>query len=390
MKAVITGDWHLESGYHLGDVDLALGNTRLADAARVLGQIAEEECDVLIFLGDAARTATPKPSAYRVAQDALRAAKAKAVLLIVGNHDYTGEANTCVHVMAEGLSRCRVYTEPKLTVPAGLQVGLLPWSPPSRLFAAAPHDPRRMHQLAADALVGIARGLAAKVDPAKPSLLVGHWLLAGGRLQTGSDVMEAAEPLLPVAELEQGPWDVILFGHNHSHQAVGDRSWHVGPPMRGGFGEQDLATGYMVVEWSAFGDGEVASPDVRFVETADRRLLTVDVDVAAFLGRGEVEWGEDLDGAVVRLRVACTDAEAHQLHADGQRLLRELVGHAREAGAVKVIGPQVVVERQERERRSDLTVEVDPSRAFGAWLSQREIDANLKPVVEAEARRIMA
>ena len=378
MKAILYGDLHLESGAHLGDADPDLGNTRLADARRALSAIAQEEADVLIFLGDAARTATPKPTAYRIAQDALREAKAGAVVLLVGNHDFTGERSTCVHVIAEGLPRCRVFGEPQLTKPAGLQLGVLPWTPSSRLFAAAPHDLRRVHQLAAESLVAITRGMASQLDPAKPSLLVGHWLLSGGQLQTGASVIEAREPVLPAAELELQGWDAIVFGHNHRHQRAGERSWHCGPPLRGGFGEAEIETGYMVVEWD-----EAGRAHSRFMPIEDRRLLTVDLE--------GLSWrppAEDVRDAIVRVRVNCTEREAEEMRSTGA--VDALVRHLREAGAAKIVGPQWNIERAARERRSDLTVDVDPKRALTTWLDAQEIGADLRPLVESEAGRLMA
>lgn len=376
-------DLHLESGFHLGEVDIELGNSRMRDAERILDQIVSEDCDLLVFAGDMARTALPKPPAYNLLQKALRRSKADRIAFLMGNHDFGQELACCLDVVAGVVPRSRVFTAPKLTDAGGIQLGVLPWTPPSRLFAAAPHDPRRMNQIATDALLAVVRGMAAKIDPTRPSLLVGHWLLGGGKLQTGSEVVEAREPILPVEDLETGPWDCCLFAHNHVHQQIGHRSWHIGPPMVGGFGEQDLEPGYMVVEWPG--------PDVRFVPTHDRRLLTVDVEAgtAAEMIKGTIATRgtlADLNGAVVRVRVRASEDEAARLQTSGD--LREFVALLRAAGAVKVVGPQLIVERAERERRTDLSVEVEPVRALGPWLDQRGVDAGLRPLVEAEFGRV--
>ena len=378
MKAVLTGDWHLEAGWHLGNADPELGSTRMADARRILTEITAEEADVLVFLGDMARTATPKPTAYRIAQDALRAAAAPNVLMLVGNHDYTGEATSCVHVTAKALRRAKVADGPLLTTPAGLQIGVLPWTPPARMFDAAPHDPGEMNRLVAKGLVEVAQGLAAKLDRSKPSLLVGHWLLAGGDLQTGVSVIEAGEPLVDAALLEAQGWDAVIFGHNHRHQQVGDRCFHCGPPLRGGFSEQDLDAGYMVVEWD---DG---GADVRFVATDDRPLVTLDLD-----GLPPYAIDAELADAVVRVRITCDEAQAEALHVDSGRALLGFVDELIEAGAFKIVGPQVVVERPER-KRSQLTVEAEPERALAEWLDQQGINGSLGARVQAEAQRLWA
>lgn len=398
MKVIVTGDWHLESGQHLGDADPEVGNTRLRDAERVLTAICQEPCDVLVFLGDLARTATPGPTAYAIARRALESAVADHIVMLVGNHDFTGEKATCVDVVGGG-TRAIVCSEPRLidvptdkvenlellgSATSGIQIGVVPWTPPSRLFAAAPHDPRAMNTLAGDALTQVALGLSAGLD-GRPSLLVGHWLLAGGALQQGADVIQAREPLLSATALEAQGWDAIAFGHNHRHQLVGENSWHVGPPMRGGFGEESIETGYMLFEWEEEWEARPPSPKATFVPVHDRPIWTLDVDPEL-----PDAWSPaapaDPAGSIVRVRLSCTEEELAWLQADNA--LEHVVAQLREAGAVKVVGPQITVDRAERARRSDMTVDTDPFAALGVYLDQND-PAN-RDLVEREARRIMS
>lgn len=250
MKVLAFGDLHLEAGGSLGHVHPELGNTRLADARRILGKISEVECDVLIFLGDLGRTPKPGPVAYSIAREAFQKSPADDIVLLHGNHDHGGEVYSCLNVLADGLDGAHVVTTPELLHFGDLQVGCLPWAPPNRLFDKAPHQPRKMSRLVAERLVDVARGLGQQIDPARPSILIGHWLVAGEKLAGGLSVMETREPLVQATDLEaSGPWDRILFGHNHLRQRISDNVWSVGPPMRGGFGEEDAPTGYAMVEW---------------------------------------------------------------------------------------------------------------------------------------------
>jgi DNA repair exonuclease SbcCD nuclease subunit len=253
MKAVLFGDLHLESGTHLGHADIELGNTRIADAKRILGKISEVDADVMLFLGDVAQGPKPGPVAYAVAREAMKASPAHSTILLHGNHDHAGERYTCLDELAEGVTGdlVKVMTMPELLqLPNGLQVGCLPWAPPNRLFAEAPHDPRGISRLVAEKLIDIARGMGAKLDPDRPSILIGHWLIAGEALASGMSVMETREPLPQAQDLEaSGPWDAIVFGHNHRPQQIGPKTWSCGPPMRGGFGEEDIETGFMTIEW---------------------------------------------------------------------------------------------------------------------------------------------
>lgn len=250
IRAATFCDLHLEAGGSMGYADPELGNTRMADARRILGKISECECDVLLFLGDLARGPRPGPVAYAIAREALRNSPAKRIVLLHGNHDHGGEAYSCLDVLAEGLPNAEVVTTPKLLDIEGIQIGCLPWAPPNRLFDKAPHDPRKMSRLVAERLVDIARGLGQQLDPERPSLLVLHWLIAGQKLAGGLSVMETREPLVQAADLEaSASWDLVLGAHNHLRQQVADHTYCIGPPMRGGFGEQDAPCGFAVASW---------------------------------------------------------------------------------------------------------------------------------------------
>ena len=250
MRVLLTADWHLEAGQSLGHVDTELGSTRLADARRILTKISEVECDVLLFLGDLARGPRPGPVAYSIAAEAFSRSPAHEIILLQGNHDFGGERYSCLDVLADGLPNARVVTAPELLDLHGVQIGCLPWTPPNKLFDKAPHRPQRISRLVAERLVDIARGLGQQLDPARPSLLILHWLIAGQKLAGGLSVMETREPLVQAADLEaSGSWDLVLAGHNHRRQKVSDNSWAVGPPMRGGFGEEGAPCGFGVVSW---------------------------------------------------------------------------------------------------------------------------------------------
>jgi exonuclease SbcC len=382
----------LESGSHLGVPDPDVGSSRLADARRVLGEIVAEPADVLIFMGDLGRTATPRPTAYSIAQRALREAKASTRILIRGNHDYTGERASCLHVVAEGVPGAQVFDSPALIEVDELQIGVIPWASPSRMFSQAPHNPRALHREVSEALINVAYGLGKRLDPERPALLVGHWMVAGSELPTGGSVLETNEPLISALDLEAtGSWDAIAFGHNHQAGKLSDRTWSVGPPLRTGFGEADAPTGYLVVEW------DLGEPYVRHVPTKDRQLVNVALDGAKALETGEnsgrlvlEDYGfVGVKDAIVRIRIDCDEEEARALNADGQRILRALVERLRKDGAAKIIGPSMNV-RKVRRSRSDLTVETDPLTALDGYLDGQQVDERLRPRVKKEAKGVMS
>jgi exonuclease SbcC len=357
----------------LGHADPELGSTRLADARRILERVCAEECDVFIFLGDLAKNARPGPTAYSIAREALAESRADRFIMVHGNHDHAPGRFSCLDVLSRTLPKAHVYRKPGVLDLGIVQLGVLPWTPISGLFEKAPHEPKRLSQLAAEALCDVARGLGSQLDPDRPAILVGHWLIAGEELASGVSVMETQEPIPLAGELEaSGPWDAVIFGHNHQHQQVADHTWSCGPPMRGGFGEETVLTGYMRAE----ADATTRKVKVKHVPVNDRPMLTIDpLDGVP---------SRSFKGAIVRLKAEVSEAEAERVNAVAPSLIAELEAR----GAHKVIGPQLTVKR-DRRVRSDLTSEVDPATALDSYLEANGVEEALRPAVREEAHRIM-
>ncbi len=388
MRVALFSDLHLDDGAVLGEPDAAWGSTRTRDGLRALEQIAAVECDTLVFVGDVARGPAPRPIIMRALHDALARSPATEIVLVDGNHDHAaGEAHNVLDVVAQGIDRARVSHTPELIVTAaGLQIGTLPWTPPQRIYGARATSSEANHAVAA-MLVELAQGLAAKLDDQRPSLLLAHWMLAGSNLASGADLMQVSEPIIRVDDLEgSGPWGAIVAGHNHLRQQLGERTWVCGPPFRHGFGEAGLPVGYLLVDY----DG--TTPTVQPVDLPDRDLVVVIVDVPAFLDGGALDLPDDLDGAVVKVIVECTEQDAQRLAADDGHLHGELIDACYLAGASKVVYPPPVVTRTERSR-SDLTVESDPVAALEEWARREEglqAHPELLEAVLEHGRRIIA
>ena len=411
MRVVVFSDLHLEAGSALGSADPEYGNTRMRDAAGVLADIhqASEGADAVIFAGDFARTPRPGPLAYAMICEALEGVPQ--FVAVRGNHDYTPEA-WMGQAVAAALGGHAV-DRPKLLRLGSLQVGVIPWSPPTRMFEARPNDPAELHKLVQDAIADIAVGLAEQVDPSLPSLLVLHWLVAGpGDLP---EVMRSAEPVIDVARLEAGPWNVILAGHWHRHGQPGPRTWWIGPPLRSSFGEADLEPGWMEVRWPALDalgavEEELGMPpmlaQVCHEPVEDRPLVTLDLtEYSGTFTQGELaspelepQWNitatdalanfeglpESWEGAIVKITYSCRPEQAAESARNAERIIDEL--HA--AGALKVIGPAVTIVNPERELRSELTAEADSLTALDEWMASAEVPVDLHDDVRSLAREI--
>ena len=379
-RVVIFGDPHLDSGYNLGDPDEAWGNSRLLDARAVLAHICSTPCDLLVFLGDLAANPAPGPAALSVMQEALSQSPANAIALVMGNHDHNGLARSCLDVVAAGLPQdTHVFHHAELVTLAGVQVGALPWAPPQRFFADA-DSTTAGNQRVADALEDLSRGLAMQLNPDLPSLLGVHWFLTGSQMASGAAVMSHNDPLLSVAEVEaSGPWGLVVGGHNHKAQQVGERSWVCGSPMRDSFGEEDLDPGFLVVDFDA--DGVRVERKV----TPDRPLRTIRLEPEPLIAGDDPDLSA-VDGAVVRLVGQSTEAQARKLVAADTNA--RLIDACVMAGAVKIVGPRWDVKR-ERRARSDLSVDSNPKTALAWWLYDQDLAPSLRDAVLDEAHRIM-
>lgn len=416
-------DLHLEAGSQLGAPDLEYGNTRMRDAEKALQTIAEaaDGADVLIFAGDLTKGPRPGPLAYRIFMRAFEHLEETPGLLLVGNHDYLAEGTTSLHVVGpkfgRGLLGEGAVAKPEVKRIGDLQVACLPWTSPGRLFEQAPDDPAMLHRLVSDKLHDVAVGLAEQLDPSKPSLLVAHWYASGPGFQI-PDVMRGGEVVLDAARLEALGFDVCLFGHWHGkpdEMRIGPRSWYIGAPMRGGFGEEDIQPGFVEVEWPDYGSsgaeiegklerGEIPMaeigaasdaaeeewPQVRHVPLEDRKLITLDLDPSALAMEGGdgIVWkgrAPEFADAIVRLRYTCTPAQATAMAKAAESVVKQL----HEVRVLKVIGPLVTILAAEREARTDLAVDADPLAALREWLMQEAVPEEMQPEVLRLAKELI-
>jgi predicted MPP superfamily phosphohydrolase len=386
MRLFVISDLHIDAGQNVYGLD------RLKDAEKILEAACTSEeakgADVLLFLGDLARTAAPEPPTYRVAQKAFGHFSDRPSFFLLGNHDHlAGSAERNLDVVAAAVG-ATVADKPKVVQLEGVGLAFLPWVPPINLFGKSGGSAQAMHMEVAERLHQVARGLLTKLDASKPRILLTHWLIGGEKLASGQSVITANEPLLDANELEQMGYDLVLAGHNHVPQQLSEKVWSVGPPMRGGFGEANVPVGFLTVAIHEDGTQDVI---VTHHPSDDRALLTFDLDPEKSIAADTPELAsgahvplQQVQGAIVRIRYVCRPDQQQQLAHITAVFSQTLL----EKGAHRVLAPQVTVDRVRKERER-LEVDVDPQAALSRFMAVQGIDGALAAATKREAASIL-
>lgn len=351
----------------LADVHLGVGSEygarpgdRLADQERVLNQVADlvqdENVDHLLVAGDLFHRPKPTPAELLVAQRFLRRMKV-GVTIIPGNHDYAAASDPVVLGLFADKT-VAVHTTPCVDqIDQHVALAVLPWSPPSRVYANMDEDRIDAGQSVADLLAEVAAGLRAQITDG-PAVLCLHWSVSGAVSSTGALADDFREPVLSASALEAQGWDAIVCGHIHKPQWIGTGpGFYCGSPNVCDFGESGHEHGVWILD--------VDAPDstcATFVKLTDRPFVTIDDLDAPYSAA-------DLDGAVVRVRYTATPEEAREIDHD---VIRQM---ALGAGAHKVYAIQPTIVQADRARSAAVTDETGPTEAVDAYIASRELDS---------------
>lgn len=364
------------------------GPSRLLDwrrtAKALLDAATEWQVQVAVFPGDLWQTNRPSPAAVLEVAALFREFEARGVRVVAcqGNHDAAGPGQAGPIALLGAIGGPHwALTEPGVVDAAGVQIAVLPWTRPSALLLAdGSAEPAAVAQAVSEALVAIARGLAAQVDPGRPAVLVGHWALSGARA-SGGQALPATEPVLPVHELAALPFRAVAMGHIHRPQVLWEQPLvaHTGALERQDFGEEHDERKALIFDTD--------TGAYEWVELPARPLLTL---------RGDLEyasepplWYEELAAEAVEH----PDAIVRVVYRASEDIAR-LVDHDRIRQAVSAchhlagIYPEIV--RSERVRAAGLTETTDPLQALRTWLSMRpELAPETRERVFVAARALM-
>lgn len=372
-RILCIGDLHLGTSPDFGRAPYG-PESRLADQQivwqRACDTAIEQDCDLVLFTGDAFHRRRPTPSeilAFRAGPVDLER-HGIPVIAIDGNHDVTTpELPSALSIFdGEGI---RVSRTPEVIDVAGVSVATLPWTPAARLIAARGGGDRdEANQDVAQILLDIARQLRAECPAGKPAILMGHWAVSGAALPAGMATDELREPVIPADELNQMGWDAIALGHIHRRQTIGrPATFYVGSPAVVDWGEAGQPHGVTIV------DLDRSDAITSFVEIDDRPFVTLDADLSddpvvyEEMLRGDWSHADLVSDAVVRFRYRATREQAARV--DNREIAQALL----DAGAWRVfVQPEIA--RQDRARVEGLDDNLTPQRALDLWLDVQALD----------------
>jgi exonuclease SbcD len=385
MRLLCAGDVHLGASPDFGTAAYGPGS-RLGDQAKVLERIArvavDEDCDHVLFAGDAFHRRRPTPSEIVVWRDFLDLLLLD-VIAVDGNHDVVSAELASALETTRPESSYEVSRRPQTFTLFGgaerVNVATLPWTPPARLVASRNGGSRdALNDEVAMLLIETARDLRAQIDG--PAILLAHWSVEGASTPSGVPTVAFREPVLPLADLEALGFDAVVLGHIHrpqvlspgqlapdvngSHMASGHPIFYVGSPCVVDFGEADSAHGVWILDtedWSA-----------RFVPVEDRPFVTLD-----WLDIKHMQEPPDVTDAVVRVRYTATPEQAWRIdHAAIRQALLD-------AGAHKVYGIIPDIVRSDRARVSGVDETIEPLESLRAWSSSQSIASDVAGELEA-------
>ena len=298
IKFLHVADTHI-GVENYGRLDSGTGlHTRLQDFIKSLRfafeQALSEEVDLAIFAGDAYRSCDPMPTYQREFASLIRMLSARdiPVVMITGNHDSPvafGKASSLDIFGTLGTEGVYIAADDRLTTirtkSGPIQIACLPWLHRSRLLAKGPYQNLSQEEIVEqlqDLGAAIIDGLAARVDPEIPSVLVGHLAAADATL-SGSEqtAIIGRDPVFLTSTLTNPAFDYVALGHIHKYQ---DLNTNASPPVvysgsieRIDFGEEKETKG--VVMATIEGEGKDRVTEYEFVRTPARPFCTVTVEV---------------------------------------------------------------------------------------------------------------
>lgn len=288
MRILHTSDWHIGRTFH--------GHATL-DALRgvleaLVGQVRDNDVDVVIVAGDVFDSATPAAGCYTLLSDTLRALADTGAQVVVtsGNHDSAARLGFQAGLLRDGI---HVLTDPHavgtpITVTDAhgpVHIYGIPYLEPALLRHEWPRA--RTHAGALAHAMDLVR--ADLAERGGRSVAIAHCFAAGVEAtpQLERDIQQGGLDVVPLATFEGV--DYMALGHIHGRQTLAPAVRYAGAPLHYTFGEGDKPRGGWLVELD-----ETGFASAQWLELpVPRRLVTLRASLDELLGDERFTAAED-------------------------------------------------------------------------------------------------
>ncbi|MBD2088957.1 exonuclease subunit SbcD [Microcoleus sp. FACHB-1515] len=381
IKILHLSDIHLGSGFSHGRINPETGwNTRLEDFIDALSlcidRAISEAVDLVLFGGDAFPDATPAPYIQQAfARQFRRLVDAEIpTVLLVGNHDQhsqgQGGASLCIYrtlgvpgvIVGDRLDTHKISTRS-----GEIQIITLPWLTKSTLLTRPETENlslAQVNELLIDRLRIALEGEVRQLDPALPTVLLGHLMTDTARFGAERFLAAGKGFTVPMALLTRSNFDYVALGHVHRHQILCEQPYVVYPGSieRVDFSEEAEEKGFVLVKVDR------GQTELEFCPIPTRQFRTLRIDVSkaddpqAALVAGLL--AESIEDAVIRL---IYQVRADQLPQMDNTVLHELLA----AAHTYTIHPELVSQLA-RPRLPELSSSnIEPMEALSAYLTHQ-------------------
>ena len=299
MRFLHTGDWHVGKTLR--------GRSRADEHRAVLAEIADiaddREVDAVLVAGDLFDTAAPGPESEEIVyKTLLRLSRARAVVVIAGNHDNPNRFNAVKPLFELG----NVIALPRVAKPEDdgvveleneggerARVVLLPFVSQRGIVRAEQLMSQDADEHAgkyAERLAEVLRNLCAEADPSAVNLVLAHAMVHGGTMGGGERSAHTVFQYSIPTSAFPADYHYVALGHLHRAQelAGGCPIHYSGSPLQLDFGETEDAKSVNIVEAAP---GQPASVE-QVSLSAGRRLRAVSGSLATLAELAETV-GED-------------------------------------------------------------------------------------------------
>ena len=378
MKIAHTGDIHLGLGYP-GPTP----QSRFDDIVRIMkwsqDEIIEQECDLVLFAGDAFKDSKVMLDRAAIEIDAftswLRGFSAAGIPVVAISGTPSHDAISAYGLIEQmNIPLVQIVTRPRVVEVAGIKIACLPGLNRSQIATAEECkglSPQEIHKIMTGKLTDVCYGLKAQGG----EILLSHLTLAGCDAGFDELVMQH-EPIL--TQEAAGQFELVCLGHIHRPQIIGvngkSRVYYCGSPERLTFNDEHIKAGFWIHRYDETGRYEAGWEDSEFIDTPAREFLTI---IPSDISK------KDFRDKIVRVRAEMSESEYKAF--DRQAFEKDLYAQ----GAFYVTEIRIDVNASDRARDETVREGIGTLEAVKKWCAANEIDGPASEMLVDRAAKIL-